>query len=913
MAYPSGFLDELRARVSLAEIVGRRVTLQKRGREFTGLCPFHKEKTPSFHIVEEKGFYHCLAGETDVITADGIVPIAELSGKTATILTRGGKWQDAAFRSYGRQRLYRIELSRNGVRKIVHATSGHRWFVRDRVSAAVTTELKPGHRLESVWPARRAQWKLDPAGVRHGIVFGDGTLQNKGAAAYGTVNLHGAKVDDLADWFAVYKPSAKTRGCGQDYLRAYGGRDFEHMKCLPAPTADDGYLLGFLAGYLATDGHVAKDGTVMLNSADERALERVRVVASRLGIGTFSVTKQERKGYGDTESPIFRIHFVNASLDSSIFLRSEARARFENAAKRFGRLRWVVRSVAETDRVEEVYCAEVEGEHAFALADNILTGNCFGCGAHGDVIGFAMQTQNLGFREAVEELARVAGLEVPRETPQEREREQRRATLAGAMTAAAQFFAASLAGPLGGAARAYLDGRGLDAEAIRRFGLGFAPDSRDALKRALGKQFPEPLLAEAGLVRKAEDRPDSYDYFRNRIIFPIADRRGQTIAFGGRVMGDGQPKYLNSPDTPLFQKGRVLYGWPAARAAAARDPSAIVTEGYMDVIALHRAGFGTAVAPLGTALTEHQLEEVWKLAAEPVLCFDGDAAGQRAAGRALERALPLLKAGRSLRFAVLPEGDDPDTLIRRAGAEAMREVLARAQALVEKLWETETAQPTDTPERRAALEARLEARVRHIADRTVQDHYRRFFKERLYQAFRGRRPDWQKARRGAAKRPPPAIREASPRIDPALLRRRNGEIRLALLMNYPFLLDEHVEDIANTRFPDRDLDRLLREILRIHALKPDLDAGTLKFHLTENGFGTVVNRVLSPQVLNHAASARSQADPELVREAWSELARQIEQIGEARDMAAAERDLATDMSAETWTRHRPLFERKQRG
>jgi DNA primase len=542
--------------------------------------------------------------------------------------------------------------------------------------------------------------------------------------------------------------------------------------------------------------------------------------------------------------------------------------------------------------------------------------HCFGCGAHGDVIGFAMQTQNLGFREAVEELARVAGLEVPRETPQEREREQRRATLQGAMAAAATFFADNLRGPQGNAARAYLDGRGLDGEAIRRFGLGFAADSRDALKRALAKQFPEPLLIEAGLLRKppdqvrGEDRPDSYDYFRNRIIFPIADRRGQIIAFGGRVMGDGQPKYLNSPDTPLFQKGRVLYGWPAARAAAARDPSAIVIEGYMDVIALERAGFGTAVAPLGTALTEYQLEEVWKLAAEPILCFDGDAAGQRAAGRALERALPLLKPGLSLRFAVLPEGDDPDTLIRRAGPDAMREVLARADPLVEKLWQVETSEPTDTPERRAALEARLEARVRQIADRTVQEHYRRFFKERLYQAFRVARSEWPKGRRGAPKKTALLHREKAP---PAPSLRRNAEIRLAILLNYPFLLDEHVEDIANTRFSDRELDRLRHEILRVHALKPDLDAATLRFHLTENGFGTVVDRVLSPQVKSHMAAVRTQSDPEMVREAWSELTRQIEQLGEARDMAAAEGDLAADMSVETWARHHPLFERKQRG
>jgi DNA primase len=537
--------------------------------------------------------------------------------------------------------------------------------------------------------------------------------------------------------------------------------------------------------------------------------------------------------------------------------------------------------------------------------------HCFGCGAHGDVIGFAMQTQSLGFREAVEELARSVGLEVPRETPQERERDQRRATLARAMTAAAKFFSAQLAGPQGAAARAYLEGRGLDAEAVRHFGLGFAPNSHDALKRALVAEFPEPLLLEAGLVRRAEERPDAYDYFRNRIMFPIADRRGQIIAFGGRVIDDRQPKYLNSPDTPLFQKGRVLYGWPAR--AAAGDSLVIVTEGYVDVIALQRAGFGAAVAPLGTALTEYQLEEIWKLAPEPVLCFDGDAAGRRAAERALDRALPLLKPGRSLRFAMLPEGDDPDSLIRRAGRDAVNGVLTQAMPLVEKLWELETARPADTPERRAALEARLEMRVRQIADRAVRNHYRAFLDDRLYAAFRGGRPGWPRAGRRSATKPAPAWRQGPPRGDPALLRRRKDEVRLALLINHPFLFEEHGEDIANARLRDPELDRLLREILRIHVLMPDLDGGTLKFHLTENGFGAVVDRVLSPQVLNHVAAAQPQADPEIVREAWSELARQIELRDEARDMAEAERDLATDLSVENWTRHRPLFERKQRG
>src|SRR6185437_10125059 len=365
--------------------------------------------------------------------------------------------------------------------------------------------------------------------------------------------------------------------------------------------------------------------------------------------------------------------------------------------------------------------------------------HCFGCGAHGDVIGFTMQTENLSFLEAVEQLARRAGLDVPQETHEERERAAREATLQGAVDAACAFFEKTLQGPEGRAARAYLEGRGLDDATIRRFRLGFAPESRDKLKRALGGSIPESLLLEAGLLRKPEGGGDSYDYFRNRVIFPIGDRRGRSIAFGGRVMDDGQPKYLNSPETPLFQKGRNLYGWALARVAAAKDESAIVVEGYTDVIALHRAGFTTAVAPLGTALTEAQIEELWRMAPEPVLCFDGDSAGQRAASRALARALPILKPGLSLRFAILPPSEDPDSLILHHGPPAMRELLDRAQPLAEVLWRLETVHPTDTPERRAALEKRLDSQVRLIADRSVQEHYRNFFRERLAEMFGARR------------------------------------------------------------------------------------------------------------------------------------------------------------------------------
>jgi DNA primase len=547
---------------------------------------------------------------------------------------------------------------------------------------------------------------------------------------------------------------------------------------------------------------------------------------------------------------------------------------------------------------------------SFSVVEDKGFYHCFGCGAHGDVIGFTMRTANLSFPEAVEQLARQAGLAVPRQSREEREAAERQHTIQGAVEAACAFFEKTLHGPGGREALLYLERRGLDLATIRRFRLGFALDSRDALKRALGGTFPEPLLIEAGLLRRPENG-DSFDYFRHRIMFPIGDRQGRVIAFGGRVLGDGQPKYLNSPDTPLFQKGRVLYGWAEARAGLAAagasraeaPPPAIVTEGYMDVIALHRAGFATAVAPLGTALTETQIEALWRLSPEPVLCFDGDAAGLRAQLRALDRALPLLKPGFSLRFATLPAGEDPDTLILRQGNEAMSEVLARARPLAEVMWAVETAQPTDTPERRAALEQRLDARIRAIADRSVQEHYRNFCRERLF-ALSGRRAApvgrFRRRRGGAPLRP--ALPEPAPAADPALLRRRQQEVLLAALLNHPFLVHEVAEEVAALHLSDPRLDKLCHEILRLHALNPELDAATLKLHLTRGGYAGAVQGVLSPQVLSHAAFARPEADAETVRMGWIDTRDRLQQRHLKQQVAEAAQDFVRDVSDETWGR-----------
>ena len=553
--------------------------------------------------------------------------------------------------------------------------------------------------------------------------------------------------------------------------------------------------------------------------------------------------------------------------------------------------------------------------------------HCFGCGAHGDAIGYLMRAENLDFIEAIERLAAEAGLAVPQQTPQDRERAQRQKTLLEALAAAAKFYEARLWSPAGTRAREYLMARGLDEETIRRFGLGWASDDRQALRRALSGEFPEALLIEGGLLRRPEGGGEPYDYFRGRVLFPIGDRAGRVIAFGGRTMGDDQPKYLNSPDTPLFEKGRVLYAWAAARTNLARSetgeaPAVIVVEGYMDVIALHRAGFGTAVAPLGTALTEAHLQELWRLSPEPVLCLDGDTAGQRAMLRALHRALPLLQPGRSLRFAVLPAGEDPDSLVRSGGSPAFAEILAAARPLSEVLWHSEfAARPIDTPERRADFERRLMGDAALIADSAVQSEYRRFFRERLFTLGRaaggrptGGRAPWPKGRPASPQR---AARAAIPGIlsagemppppprSPARLRR---EILLRMLLQHPFLAGEASEEIAALDFPEPELDRLRREILQVEVVNPGLDASGLRQHLERCGFGAALDGLLSPS-FDHAGFLAREGDEDAVRQGWLHVLRMIREEVRSERATAAEA-LARDPSDATWDRFVALHGRQ---
>jgi DNA primase len=556
---------------------------------------------------------------------------------------------------------------------------------------------------------------------------------------------------------------------------------------------------------------------------------------------------------------------------------------------------------------------------SFTVSDKKGFYHCFGCGEHGDAVGFVMKTEGLSFPESVEKLAREVGLPVPRATPQERERAERASTLQEVVEQAARWFQKQLRLPVGRQGLDYLRGRALSDAMIDDFRLGFAPDSRDGLLGALKREGATiDKLVEAGLVIQPEDSGrEPYDRFRGRVMFTINDRRGRAIAFGGRVMGAGEPKYLNSPETPLFHKGGNLYCLDRAREAATKDQPVIVAEGYMDVIALHGGGFTGAVAPLGTALTEGQLGELWKLADEPFLCFDGDNAGRRAAQRAADRALPLLRPGKSLRFVALPAGEDPDSLIRARGPDAIRRVLELARPLADVLWDMETdGKAADTPERQASIEAALMAKVAQIGSPEVRSGYHRAMKDRLFAAHRRPRTTarWQGGRRppfrGMSLEPPPAFapgtaaRMAGTDLDSS----RSERALLGALIERPALLHVVAEEVGGLQIANPELHRLgtalldfLAEALSIdpaaeEAMGEPLEQRLLAEHLQRHG-------------LDHAAQMARAKARELFREkeneAWLERWRRIaghlvkRKAAEAQ-LREAEQAFAADGSEENW-------------
>ncbi|MEW6255644.1 MAG: DNA primase [Pseudomonadota bacterium] len=472
--------------------------------------------------------------------------------------------------------------------------------------------------------------------------------------------------------------------------------------------------------------------------------------------------------------------------------------------------------------------------------------HCFSSGKHGDVFDFLMETEGLPFGEAVERLASMAGLPLPEATPEASAREERRRTLHEVLALAASHFEDTLQGRAGAKARGYLSDRGLGPATQKRFRIGYGAPDRFHLKEALGKAgISVPDMVEAGLLVAGEGIAVPYDRFRDRVIFPITDLKGRVVGFGGRALEkDVQAKYLNSPETPLFHKGSLLYNGFSARAATHKGARLIAVEGYVDVIAMVEAGFEGAVAPLGTALTEDQLQLLWRMADEPTLLFDGDKAGRRAAFRAIDVALPHLKPGKSLTFGTLPEGQDPDDLIRRSGREAMDDVLARAEPLAAVLWARETEHLSlDTPERRAALEARLAELVATIADESVRRHYRQDFNDRMRRKLAPplTAGAWSGARRRdprAPFAPPLAPRGAELARTPAItggatIMPRNEALLLFCLLNHPWLLDAYGEEIAALPFANGDASRLCRAIQDAHMLSADEEPLTLSAEMEE--------------------------------------------------------------------------------
>lgn len=553
----------------------------------------------------------------------------------------------------------------------------------------------------------------------------------------------------------------------------------------------------------------------------------------------------------------------------------------------------------------------------------------FSSGKHGDIINFVMETDGLPFAEAVERLAGMAGLPLPAVTPDAARHEQRRRTLHDVMELAAKFFAETLASRVGAKARGYLADRAISPATQLQFRLGYAapPPERFALKEHLGKLgISVEDMIETGLLVAGNDIPVPYDRFRDRVMFPITDLRGRVIAFGGRALEKDVPaKYLNSPETPLFHKGDNLYNHQTARKATHDGSALIVVEGYVDVIAMVTAGFPGAVAPLGTALTESQLALLWKMADEPILCFDGDRAGQKAAYRAADLALPFLAPGKSLRFALLPEGQDPDDLVRTSGRGAIEEVIAAARPLADMLWSRELEGGNfATPERRAALEARIKELSNGIRDEVVRRYYRDDFVERLQRTFapeggrggfggrgnfRGQsgRPFQPRGggqanrfggqgfghgfgggRRGGA--PGPTLlpsgpyQAASPQLAASPIMRgqrsaisRREALILQSLINHPWLLHDHLEEVAALELAHPEAHKLRAAIIAAfandhhHSPDPGEQAEKMRGDIEKSEFSKILQRVEGGITTAAVWGAREGAAREDVLATWHQL------------------------------------------
>jgi DNA primase len=475
-----------------------------------------------------------------------------------------------------------------------------------------------------------------------------------------------------------------------------------------------------------------------------------------------------------------------------------------------------------------------EKSPSFTVDDTRGTYHCFGCGAHGDIIKFVMETERMTFPEAVTQLAGVAGVSLPAPDPHYVEHVQKTKSLYEIMELACAYFQTQLNEPEGAVARDYLKGRSLKAVSIEKFRIGFAVDNRFALKKYLeGKGVSQQEMFDVGLLARSE-KGDVYDKFRGRVMFPIMDIKNRVVAFGGRVLGDSQPKYLNSPETVLFKKSDILYNENNARRLAIKTGKVVVAEGYMDVIALDAAGIKTAVAPMGTAVTERHLQMLWRLAKEPVICLDGDTAGKRAMERVAHLCLPLLEPGYTFKFAVLPDGVDPDDFIKQGGVANMRKVLQNAKPLSEVIWEIESSQKdTNTPERKAELESRLNTLAEQIKNATVSKYYKDYFRNKLW--------DFNKKQYSKNKNAPVANLTDINLPSDFNIQSKNGceRMLLLLILHCPELLNDasvrEEFDNENLEFSSDKLDKIRVAILEVCGQQNEISSEDLRANLVNLG------------------------------------------------------------------------------
>lgn len=522
---------------------------------------------------------------------------------------------------------------------------------------------------------------------------------------------------------------------------------------------------------------------------------------------------------------------------------------------------------------------------SFYINDEKNFYHCFGCGAHGDVVGWTMQYENRSFPEAIEQLAGMAGLEMPKASPQEVQQARQEKDLYQLMEKAAAFFEEQLYSPRYKEAYEYISGRGFADETLSAFRVGYAPPERTILYEHLQELgFEDRQMEECGLIRK-DKTGKPYSFFRERIMFPVTDKRGRIVAFGGRILpdhlrppqrGDYVPaKYMNSSDTPLFHKGRMLYGAAHASYAAREGEPLIVAEGYLDVIACWQAGFKGAVAPLGTALTEDQIIELWRMSIDeiksPYLCFDGDEAGRRAASRAVERIMPLLQPAQSVKIIFLPEGEDPDTLIKTQGSRAFQSVLDKGLDLVDFIFDQEVhGKQFKTPEERAALEKKIEEITAQITDRNLQYHYRDRLREKVKSLFQSQRASYHKAGQRSAlyqgkKNPASQITISAPQQDRESLIYR---ILFCAVITHPEIFDEVEERIGQLSIQHIPLKKIRNALFSLFEGQINLDFEEVKRHLVSIGLESELAYIVNDSVFTHGGF-NLETDAAIILSKWN--------------------------------------------